>query len=356
MESNNLALNVLLEQPEELSSYSYSSIPALYVVDRKGRIAHARTGYAPDLKEKLSHEILEIVKGGRQAGRDVLSVELGPEGFGVLWQKPVNGMAMALSFGAPTKAGAGELGVVTRKGLHRYDAKGQDLGSKPLTGWTRTLDARDLDGDGKREWIVGGWQGVKVLDATGETYWENEERGASIAGIRDLNGDGFAEIVLKGQERVAVMKTVPEPLWKTPAVSQLEAAAISPQGGVLMQADGKLTEFDARGKVTAKARAVPKGKFLAGRLETKGGAVDIFKGQWGAQPIVDVDVDGDGTNDIIVPSRQGVVAYDQQGRQLLRIRSHDVGVTLTVGDFDGKPGAEVALFVEHYGLVVLGKS
>jgi hypothetical protein len=55
-----------------------------------------------------------------------------------------------------------------------------------------------------------------------------------------------------------------------------------------------------------------------------------------------------------VAGQQGVIVYDQSGQPILRVRSHDVGITAAVGDLDGKPGDELALFVDHYGLVVLG--
>jgi thiol-disulfide isomerase/thioredoxin len=355
LEKNGLDITVLLEEPEQLTSYNYRAIPALYVIDREGKIAHARTGYDPNLEEKLKGEILAIVQGERKGGREMLSIEKAPPGFGVRWQQSVTGDASAIAIAPPLGASGGELAIVGSKGLMRWSAEGQPLGDKALSGWTQTLDASDLDGNGKREWVIGGWQGVKVLDAAGELYWEHETRGPEIAGIRDLNGDGFAEVVFKDQERVIVMKATPDPMWKSPPMQQLEAVALTPEGNVVVQADGELTELDGRGKVVASGAAPPKGRFLAGRVKTKDGHADLYKGRWDADPILGHDVDGDGEEDIVVPSSQGVVVYDKQGDTILRLRSHDVRVETDVGDLDGKPGAEIALHVEHYGLVVLGK-
>ena len=355
LEKARLEMTVLLEEPEQLTSYNYRAIPALYVIDREGKIAHARTGWDPDLEEKLNGEILAIVKGERKSGREMITIEKAPSGFGVRWQQTVTGDANAIAIAPPIGKEGGEVAIVGGKGLMRWSASGQPLGDKPLAGWTQSLDASDLDGNGKREWIIGGWQDVKVLDAGGEPYWEHEARGAEIAGIRDLNGDGFAEVVFKDQERVTVMKATPDAMWKSPPLQQLEAVALTPDGNVLVQADGEVTELDPRGKVVGSGSAPPKGRQLAGRVKTKDGNVDLYKGRWDATPILGHDVDGDGEDDIVVPSSQGVVVYDKAGGTILRLRSHDVRVDTDVGDLDGKPGAEIALHVEHYGLVVLGK-
>jgi hypothetical protein len=151
------------------------------------------------------------------------------------------------------------------------------------------------------------------------------------------------------------MKATPDPLWKSHPMQQLEAVAVTPDGHVLVQAEGQVTELDGRGQAVGTAVASPKGRFLAGRVDTKNGAQDLYKGRWDSKPILGHDIDGDGEEDIVVPSSQGVVVYDKNGETILRLRSHDVRVETDVGDLDGKPGAEIALHVEHYGLVVLGK-
>lgn len=49
------------------------------------------------------------------------------------------------------------------------------------------------------------------------------------------------------------------------------------------------------------------------------------------------------------------MANNKSGDVLLRIRSGEVALTIGVGDLDGKPVAELAIAVENYGVVVLGK-
>jgi thiol-disulfide isomerase/thioredoxin len=209
LEENDLRLRVLLEDPAQLTGYDYSGIPALYVIDREGRVAHARTGYDAQLKEKLAHEIKAIVDSKGGVPRELLTIEQAPAGWGLRWKQPVSGDARALAVAAPMPAKGGkggEVAAVGREGLMRWAADGKALPTKPLTGWSRSLQATDLDGDGKREWIVGGWQDVKVLDQQGELYWEHKGKDmVTVAAHHDLDGDGFQELVLQDGERVIAM-------------------------------------------------------------------------------------------------------------------------------------------------------
>ncbi|MEM9463398.1 MAG: redoxin family protein [Myxococcota bacterium] len=357
IDKNNLNnIKVLLEEPEQLTQYDYRGIPALYVIDREGKVAHARTGYDPQLKEKLQHEIQAIVESKEgDDGRDLLTIEQAPAGWGVRWKQPVNGNTGALAVAAAAKGKPGEVGLVGREGLMRYSADGQSLGAKPLSGWARSLDVTDLDGDGKREWIVGGWRDVKVLDHSGELYWEHSgDSQMTVAAHPDLNGDGFQEILLQEGDRVVAMKAVPEPMWTSAPFKGLEAVRVDPRGGLVVQADGELIELGARGEVRSRGAKAPEGRTLSGRVETPDGVIDLYEGQWDPTPQLEHDIDGDGRDDVVVAARQGLIVYDHQGQPLVRVRSHDVGILAAVGDLDGKAGEEVVLFVEHYGLVVLG--
>ena len=271
------------------------------------------------------------------------------------WQKVVSGDANAIAIAPPLGKAGGEVAIVGREGLARWSATGEKLGANPVAGWTRKLFAEDLDGNGQREWIVAGWQALKVLDHAGEAYWERQANAMyDVAAVRDINGDGNSEIVLQEDGRVIVLKSIPDPLWKSRQYQDLDAVVVSPRGTILVQADGKLTELDARGQTLSRDGAVPKGRTLSRRIENGGAHADLFKGRWDPDPIVDVDVDGDGEDDIVIAGDGGIIAYDRDGNTILRLRSHDVGFTTAVGNLDGKPGDELALFVDHYGLVVLG--
>ncbi|MGH1342418.1 MAG: redoxin domain-containing protein [Nannocystales bacterium] len=347
---------VVFEDAEQLSSYNYSGIPALYVIDREGRIAHARTGYDADLQNKLANEVAPLISGeDKDSKRSLLSVEMAPAGFDVQWKRPVAGNAKAIAIAGRGAGKPGELGIVGREGLMRWTAAGEAAGSTPLSGYTRAARAADLDGDGSQEWILAGWQSLKVVDARGELYWDySTSRMADVKGITDLDGDGFAEIIVKDEDKVLAMKAVPEARWKTDGIDGLEAVAVS-GSDVLVQVDGSILRYGADGKARGKGTKAPQGMQAGGSTTLDGKDVDIYLGRWDDAPITDFDVDGDGEADIIVTSRGGVVAYNHAGTPILKIRGEGTSLSTAVGDLDGKPGAELAIFVEHYGLVVLGK-
>ncbi|MEM6295474.1 MAG: redoxin domain-containing protein [Myxococcota bacterium] len=347
-------VKVLFEDAEQLSAYNYSGIPALYVIDREGRVAHARTGYDPDLKNKLENEVAALVTGdGKDTERTLFTVETAPAGFDVQWKRTVagDGRALAIADGAPGKPG--ELGMIGRKGLMRWSAKGEERGATPLAGWMMGLKAQDLDADGKREWILSGWQTLKVYDHEGEMYWDYKtSRMSNVRGTVDLDGDGFQEIVVQDGEQVLAMKAVPKPRWKTDAIEGLESVSVAGKD-VVVQVDGELLRYGADGTVTARGTQAPDGLEHGGITTLEGDAVDVYSGPWDPHAITDIDIDGDGRNEIIVAKNSGVVAYGADGTPVLKIRGE--GLTTAFGELDGKPGAEMAVFVEHYGLVVLGK-
>jgi peroxiredoxin len=356
LEKENLDLKVSFDDPKQLGEYQYSSIPALYVVDRNGNIAHARTGYDRDLKEKLTGEIKELVENDVPASRKLFTIELAPAGFGVRWKQAVSGDAWGIEVGSPTGNQAGEVAFVGREGLTRLSATGESLGTQALSGWNMNVRAADLDGDGSREWIVGGWGSLKVLDGKGDLYWEHEPKGGvEVADVRDLNGDGFMEIITKQGDRVVPMQVVPDPLWKSHPFKELEAVTVGDDGQVVVQADGKIYELDAAGRARPTGREAPKGRTLAARTGGDGKSVDLFKGKWDPEPNTRVDIDGDGKPDVLLATDGGIVAFDASGKEILRVRSHDVNLTVGAGDLDGKPGDELAIAVQHYGVVVLGR-
>jgi len=354
--SNRLDIDVAFEDAKQLGAYDYSAIPALYVIDRDGRIAHARTGYDRDLEAKLAHEIKDVVEGRPSQGRELVTLEQAPDGWRVLWQQPVAGDVSAIAIAGPVGKAEGEVGIVGREGLARWSAQGRALPGQPLTGWAQSLRATDLDADGKREWIVGGWQDLKVLDDTGTLYWERAAEGSQlVVGLRDLDGDGFEEIVLRSENRIFAMKANAKEMWRSRPFARIEGARIGPAGEVLVHADGDLVELDARGAETSRRPAPPE-RDLAGRTEIDGRAVDVFEAKFDASAKVVHDLDADGRNDVVVVSDRGIIAYDGAGEPVLELRTHENDMSAAIGDLDGKPGDEIALAIRHYGLVVLGRA
>ena len=69
----------------------------------------------------------------------------------------------------------------------------------------------------------------------------------------------------------------------------------------------------------------------------------------------EIAADGDGRNDIVIATGDGLVAYDSKdGSTLLRVSGDDTSFVAALGDLDGHIGDEVVLFVRQYGLIVLG--
>ncbi len=355
---NNFDFKVLLAEDEQLTGYNKEAIPSLYVVDREGLIALARTGYDPDMKEKLEGQILGIINGEPNRGRPLVTVEKSPSDFGVLWMEPVEGSLSALTIASPLGDQEGEVAAVGRPGLMRWSASGEHIANAPLQGRARELVAADLDGNGKREWILTGWSDVKVLDSTGELYWSHEPgaRGLELTTVRDLDGDGLMEIVIKGQNRITALRFVPDPLWDNPDVPELQAVRYDPAGTLVAQIDDRLHVLNAAGAASEEALEVRGGFTHSGRIALgESRWLDFFAGQWDRAPMLDHDIDGDGRNDVVIATWGGIEAYDIDGTPILRIKGEDTSFDVAIGDLDGRPGDEIVLSVRHYGLIALGR-
>jgi peroxiredoxin len=366
MQEHGYDFPVLLEQPEQLTAYNYRGVPALYVIDRLGRVASARTGYNPDLKEKLEREILGLVRGAETPGRKLITVEQSPPGFGLLWKKAIQGDAHAITIGAPLGSHPGEIALKGRAGLVRYSAAGEELGTRALTaGWITGLQAADLDGDGEREWVANSGTSAQVLDNQGESYWTHKAKAypLKMGPPADLDGDGHKELLLWLPKELTTLGHVPRRLWTARGFENLQTVYPDPLGGVLVQDAERIYRLDAAGRISAAPVVVPPGRVLVGRVAETGGDLYVFQSvtwyrdwSWTDPVWLDQDVDGDGEPDVIISTGMGLVAYRLDGTPILKIRSHDKRMVAAVGELDGTPGAEVALYIEHYGLVALGRA
>lgn len=359
LDENNIDVPVALEDEEQLTGYDYRAIPALYVIDREGMIAEARTGYDPELEDKLSGKLLSIARGAPTPGRELFTVEVAPSGFETLWQRPFAGRPNAVAIAEAKGDAPGQIGAMLRSQLARWSAAGEELPAAPQQGWWRTLHAADLDASGSSEWILGGYRSVKVLDASGEPYWnfDGEDR-IEIAGIRDVNADGYPEIVCSEGQRAMALRYTPEQAWKSAPFDDLVAVRLDASGAPLVQDENGLHRLDDDGKPAGDATEAPgELRTLSGTVNTPDGrTLHVFEGMWDATPRLDADIDGDGIPEIVVPRGSGVLAYSIDGEVVLRIDSGDVGLDVAIGDLDGRPGDELVLVVEHYGLVTLGNA
>ncbi len=177
-------------------------------------------------------------------------------------------------------------------------------------------------------------------------------------GAHDLDDDGFSAIVTVAGDRVAVLQATSDLLWESARLDDLEWVWIDPNGELFAHVKSRLLDMDRQGNVRGTVHPrPPKNRIFAGRIINPAGeSLYLFRGASDPPPILDADVDGDGNLDVLVPSSNGLTAYNSDGQAILRVRSGDVRIQVGAGNLDGKPGDEVAIAIEHYGVVVLGKN
>lgn len=91
------------------------------------------------------------------------------------------------------------------------------------------------------------------------------------------------------------------------------------------------------------------------RRGRKGGSAIPGYGR-GAQASVNHDLDGDGTNDIVLADDSSLWAFDANLAPIVSLRlGEGVFMPWSAGNLDGRPGDEIVLFVANYGLVALGR-
>ncbi len=354
----NLAPTVLLEDPEQLSQYQYSSLPSIYLVDREGRVAFAKTGYDPETKEKLTALVATMLAGKPAPGRTLLTIETAPAGFGPRFKLPLAGRRSTVAVASPLGDAAGEIGVLGAAGLERWSAAGEPRGTKPLEGsWWRGLETTDLDGDGKREWIGLGYDTILVADAEGTAYWDREFQDEITFGRFLPAGDaGRQGMVVQSGKEISALGTTSTTTWKTERLDGIEAIGRDPRGTLLVQKESVLLPLDASGKLAAAGEDVPRSREFAGRMAVGEGTIDFFTGTWDRKPTLGHDVDGDGREDIVFVGSRSVRAFAADGRPLLRIDGGEERIlSADIGNLDGRPGDEIALLIDKYGLVVLGR-
>ncbi len=354
---------VLLMNPEQLKGYNYHAVPALYVVDRSGHLASARTGYDPEMEEKLGTEVLGLVADDAEAERKLLTIEQAPAGFGLIWKASMEGDVRALEVAEAGSGAAGEVGALAGPMLSRFSATGDALGAEAVqASYPRNLHSRDLDGDGKREWFLHDYRTLYILDAAGRqnarfqwlTFF-------NLADPVDLDGDGRQELILWQPGEVLALGHVPVKKWSLRGFDNVKAVQPIDDRSLVVQDGNDLYRVGAGGRIERLGLVVPEDRITIGQASIGGRTVRYLQhkactGRWSYQePVwIDRDLDGDGQADVIMAGYDGVAAYRADGTPLLRITGFGAGLKAAVGDVDGKPGDELVLAVRHYGLVVLG--
>jgi hypothetical protein len=359
LERHNLDLHVLYGKEEGLNGYDHWREPALYVIDRQGRIAYGHLGFHARLAWTLRGKVLDIVEAEPGRGRPLLRVVKAPERFSMHWHVPLEGVHEKLAIASPTATQAGEIALLTHDSLDRVSATGEILSRQSLRSRVPirpfSLQAVDVDGDGTREWLVGDYSRIHLLDRTGEPRWVFKLEGrARVLGTQDQDGDGKREILVREGDRLAAISHLPERLWQTEAIDGIMEAARRPDGTLVIQTTAGVRDYSATGMPVGPLRPAPGTRRLKGSMELAGGPVDLFGGRWYSKPGLGHDLDGDGQDDVVVNLGDGLIVFDQAGREIIRIDGLENSLEFGIGDLDGRPGEELAVLVGHYGLVVLG--
>lgn len=359
LERLNLAPTVLYEDPEQLSQYQYGALPSIYLIDREGRVAFAKTGYDPETKEKLTALVSSMLEGKPAPGRTLLTLEKAPAGFGLRYKAPLAGRRSAVAIAPPLGQAGGEVGVLGAAGVERWSASGEPRGTQPLEGsWWRGLETTDLDGDGRREWVGLGYDTIVVTDAEGIVYWDREFQEQTTFGrFVPAGAAGRQGMVVQSGKEIVALGTTSTTTWKTERIDGIETIGSDPRGTLLVQREDALLALDASGTLAAAGAEVPRSREFAGRMAVGAGTIDFFIGPWDRKPTLGHDVDGDGKEDVVVIGNRSVRAFAADGRPLLRIDGGEERIlSADLGNLDGRPGDEIALLIDKYGLVVLGRN
>lgn len=355
-----LKVKVLLDDEKQLAGYDYSVASSLYVIDRKGYVAGVPSDLFLDRWRKIDGLLPRLIERKPAPGPTLLSAEVVPPGFRMLWKAALAGEIQALTVAPPTGNQSGEIAAIAGGRLLRWSAAGNPLPGHSLEGKSDFLAASDLDGDGRREWIASGERTLYLLDAEGTPYWTYYGRGDSleVLAVRDVDGDGVGEILLRIGDRIVAKKHLPGIAWETDRLEDLRAIRPDPAGVLLVQQGGKIRRLDGEGRLQGAPFRPPKNRTLLSRLASgKAPSLDLFGGLNDPPPEVRHDLDGDGSEDILLVGRANVSAYRRDGSPILTLHLKDDQhpPQVAVGDLDGKPGVEIVIFVRQYGLVVLGR-
>lgn len=361
LKKHGLDLRVLLDDKKARKGYDVEGVPSLFVIDRKGFIAAVPSQFwVGDVKETLAEIVPPLLEGKPARGRTFLTLDVAPEGYGVLWQHPLAEAVADVAVAKELGNHPSEVAALSGDKLLRWTSSGDPLGSFGVREKSNKVRAEDLDGDGKRDWIVETENGFSIKDSEGEDYWGRIYPSGSpkIVGVQDLDGDGSKEIIVQQQDSFRALKANGRDLWRKEMPKDLSVVEPDPRGGMLVQTNGKTRHLDAEGKLGAPSRKVPPGRQLLGRVSL---GADRYLNLYGSgfwyRAESRYDIDGDGRKDILISDTSSLSGYDADGKLLLTLRLGGGEQTMpwSAGDLDGVPGDEIVLQVSNYGLVALGR-
>ena len=363
-----LHCRVLLAGEKNVPGYADALAPgSLYVIDRRGLLAGVPSEFrVSNLEQELERRLPDLLAGRPAPGRVLWTARRLPQGWGELWRDPEASGGLHLAVAPATPHAPLELMLLDRLDhLTRYTGAGVRLGEGDLEEGKGYFELRgaDLDDDGVNEWLVRAGNNIEVLDSKGRPYWTYYNYDASdkdeveIAGVTDLDGDGFKEIVVRSGDHVIALGSVGRPRWIHRSTQPLNGVTVDARGTIWAESDGGLSPIDASGKSgTAVMRAFGFMRIVGETRDGKGELLRVLDGRDLDHRVdVDHDLDGDGRDDVVIASQNGVVAYDPDGRLILSVASGEWGLGMALANLDGRTGDEMVLFLPKYGLMALGR-
>jgi len=370
---------VLLGDRERLKGYDVQASGILYVVDRRGMLAGIPREFEPDMETQAERRVARLLSSDSASGPLLFSVEEAPEGFGILWKRPLQAHPALMALAPNSKGRAAEVGVLDKAELRRFSRSGEPLGVADVsiqvpifrrnasigglqaTGMSAEeptfLEGSDLDGDGKIEWILGWEKQIALVDSEGQKYWSTPSS-AEIRSVwtQDLDGDGAREIVLQQGASVVARRAVLGKLWSTPPLLDFKSVVPNPGGGFLVHEGNRIQVLGQRGKLSDSGASAPAESVLAGRIGGGKSSRDLFTLPDGPEVRLLNDFTKKGETEILVASPGFLSIYSQDGKPRLSLKLNDSGSQpiLASGDLDGLPGDEIVLFAQGYGIVTLG--
>lgn len=193
-------LNVVLDQEGAASTaYAVEGIPQLVIIDKQGKIQSVHVGYSPDIENVLQRELDALLEGKDLAAEAVAEREAmraaAPKPFGLApaWEKQNGAQGLAVDQRQKT------IYALTSGRMEAFNAKGEAGASVVIDGQFQRLRLAELDGQAGAEFVAfNPWgRDVVAISSDGTDLWtESGGQGIDDVWARDLDGDGQDEVIV----------------------------------------------------------------------------------------------------------------------------------------------------------------
>ncbi len=200
LDRNKWDLNVVLDQEGVTgTAYAVSGIPQLVIIDKQGKVQSVHVGYSPDIENVLQRELDALLEGKDLAAEAVAEREArraaAPKPFGLApaWEKLIEAQGLAVDQRQTT------IYALTSGRIEAFNAKGEVGASVEIDGDFQRLRLAELDGQAGAEFVAfDPWgRDAVAISSDGTTLWtESAGQGIDDVWARDLDGDGLDEVIV----------------------------------------------------------------------------------------------------------------------------------------------------------------